>query len=759
MTTGRINQVAFLGDTTTRTIPDADETRGRDGRGSRSYRARAARTGRSQGRRPPRRHRVPHPKARATARGPVRRGFRSTGTRAPLLGSPRAPGEARGGEGQLHIQIPPKWVRSTGTPPRRKAPRALAESDGGSRPTVRCTSTEPADTDSPITAHATLRTRDNNPDERTTATRANGNTRERSCPHRWTRKDLEGTSNTPLGDAKDLEGTSNKPRGTRGISKGHATSRGGRGGSRRDRPRGGATGTIIRGAICLSSEDGGQASAAGTSRRSLGMARRASTLARAQQLNAARPRGTALLAIPKLSAPWHEGNPVKAPHPRPRISSPNAPNGLERVTAAVAGIRTSPLRSAKPLGALGLPAPWHEGNPGFRPPPPGRRGKLRGARQLPAPWNERGLLRPHAHAADKQPQRAQRLGAGPGDGGQNRDVAPSRWARWGCLLPRISSPNAPNGLERVTGTVAGIVTSRQAVGRVGAAYWLARALANQSACAPAAADKQPQRAQRLGAGHRDGGRNRDVAPSRWARWGCLLVGTSAGKSDKATLPLTIPRRVFKSSAKDSTRRSVGIVLQGGPRGSFAARAWPTARASGAKRPLLQVGNRTAGARVASSPDSDLEAFSHNPTHGSFAPLAFQPSAMTNCANQRFLSKSRHRRIKKQRRYERLAATSQLSCGNFSDTSSFKFRRSKGSIGHAFTVRIRTGNQNQTSFYPFVPHEISVLVELILGHLRYLLTDVPPQPNSPPDNVFRPDRAAEAALGPKRGAAPRLRFTE
>ncbi|KAK8634888.1 hypothetical protein V6N13_022768 [Hibiscus sabdariffa] len=54
------------------------------------------------------------------------------------------------------------------------------------------------------------------------------------------------------------------------------------------------------------------------------------------------------------------------------------------------------------------------------------------------------------------------------------------------------------------------------------------------------------------------------------------------------------------------------------------------------------------------------------------------------------------------------------CGNFSDTSSFKFRRSKGSIGHAFTVRIRTGNQNQTSFYPFVPHEISVLVELILG---------------------------------------------
>ena len=58
---------------------------------------------------------------------------------------------------------------------------------------------------------------------------------------------------------------------------------------------------------------------------------------------------------------------------------------------------------------------------------------------------------------------------------------------------------------------------------------------------------------------------------------------------------------------------------------------------GGRGPLLLVGKRTAGARVASSPDSDLEAFSHNPTHGSFAPLAFQPSAMTNCANQRFLS--------------------------------------------------------------------------------------------------------------------------
>ncbi|KAI3476640.1 hypothetical protein L1887_61786 [Cichorium endivia] len=140
---------------------------------------------------------------------------------------------------------------------------------------------------------------------------------------------------------------------------------------------------------------------------------------------------------------------------------------------------------------------------------------------------------------------------------------------------------------------------------------------------------------------------------------------------------------------------MGIVLHGGPHDSSVARAWPTTRAFGGPRPLLLVGKQAAGTRVASSPDSDLEAFSHNP-----AP------------------------------------------------------RSKGSLGHAFTVRIRTGNQNQTSFYPSVPHEISVLVELILGHLRYLLTDVPPKPNSPPDNVFRPDRPAEAGLGSKkRGIAP------
>ena len=80
--------------------------------------------------------------------------------------------------------------------------------------------------------------------------------------------------------------------------------------------------------------------------------------------------------------------------------------------------------------------------------------------------------------------------------------------------------------------------------------------------------------------------------------------------------------------------------------------------------------------------------------------------------------------------------------NFSGTSSLKFRGTKGSIGHTFMVCIHTENQNQGDFYPFVLREISVLTESPLGHLRYLLTDVPPQPNSPPDNVFNPDRPAK-----------------
>ena len=65
------------------------------------------------------------------------------------------------------------------------------------------------------------------------------------------------------------------------------------------------------------------------------------------------------------------------------------------------------------------------------------------------------------------------------------------------------------------------------------------------------------------------------------------------------------------------------------------------------------------------------------------------------------------------------------------------------------VCIHTENQNQESFSPYGRHEISVLIELPVGHLRYDLTDVPPQPNSPPDYVFRTDQPSKkTTLNPK-----------
>ncbi|KAK8956296.1 hypothetical protein KSP40_PGU004361 [Platanthera guangdongensis] len=63
---------------------------------------------------------------------------------------------------------------------------------------------------------------------------------------------------------------------------------------------------------------------------------------------------------------------------------------------------------------------------------------------------------------------------------------------------------------------------------------------------------------------------------------------------------------------------------------------PTSCALGSNIPIARHGANERLRRRIFSVDSDLEAFSHNPTDVSFTPLAFQPSAMTNCVNQRFL---------------------------------------------------------------------------------------------------------------------------
>ncbi|KAF2299525.1 hypothetical protein GH714_032358 [Hevea brasiliensis] len=89
------------------------------------------------------------------------------------------------------------------------------------------------------------------------------------------------------------------------------------------------------------------------------------------------------------------------------------------------------------------------------------------------------------------------------------------------------------------------------------------------------------------------------------------------------------RRVFKSSVKDFARRPMGIILQSSPRCSSAVGLGQRHIPLGAGWPLLRVDKRAPDKGVASGPNSNLEAFSYNPAHSSSAPLAFQPSAMTN----------------------------------------------------------------------------------------------------------------------------------
>ncbi|KAI9631663.1 hypothetical protein KEM48_014634 [Puccinia striiformis f. sp. tritici PST-130] len=70
---------------------------------------------------------------------------------------------------------------------------------------------------------------------------------------------------------------------------------------------------------------------------------------------------------------------------------------------------------------------------------------------------------------------------------------------------------------------------------------------------------------------------------------------------------------------------------------------------------------------------------------------------------------------------------------------------------AFAVPSVLSVRDQASICPFALREVSVLAELALGHLRYFLTDVPPQSNSPPGGVL----GIRIAPGPGRGT-PRTR---
>ena len=118
---------------------------------------------------------------------------------------------------------------------------------------------------------------------------------------------------------------------------------------------------------------------------------------------------------------------------------------------------------------------------------------------------------------------------------------------------------------------------------------------------------------------------------------CRTKGlTSADRSNKATLQLTVPRpdssrlqRIHPRTYHDCNSRTNRLDISVKP-------AKPTQFGSRAK--LYSNTANTCGTNiVVSSTDSDLEAFSHNPADGSVAAMPCQTAAKTNYLNQRFLS--------------------------------------------------------------------------------------------------------------------------
>ena len=104
-----------------------------------------------------------------------------------------------------------------------------------------------------------------------------------------------------------------------------------------------------------------------------------------------------------------------------------------------------------------------------------------------------------------------------------------------------------------------------------------------------------------------------------------LISTDRGT--KATLMLTIPRSIFKSFTKDLSRSIFELVFQHRSHPYFT-----TGRAvynvmihhlPKRRRILTHYNIRASYISPLSSMDSGLEAFSRNPTHGSFSALTFQ----------------------------------------------------------------------------------------------------------------------------------------
>ncbi len=116
---------------------------------------------------------------------------------------------------------------------------------------------------------------------------------------------------------------------------------------------------------------------------------------------------------------------------------------------------------------------------------------------------------------------------------------------------------------------------------------------------------------------------------------------SMDRSEWAALPRTKPWPRIRSStshlAPGSPQTLGALQEMGGARSSAprSSNVWLSAPSAPGGRPAIPGQSKSRGAAVSSH--SDLEAFSHNPADGSFAPVAPQPSTRTKCLNLRFLS--------------------------------------------------------------------------------------------------------------------------
>ena len=325
---------------------------------------------------------------------------------------------------------------------------------------------------------------------------------------------------------------------------------------------------------------------------------------------------------------------LKCPHPRATAGQPRRPERDAAASGELDGCGVAPTPAPTPSP---LPPPRSAGRPARRKEEEGRARAGDAGGRPPGPhghpWDRgpAGRGSRSARSASAAPTQAPRTpsqpggtsptGGGRGGGGNRRSGAPSRDAR-----PPPQTPPRP----------------WSAGGREGG-----RRTDGAGRARPAG----PPRARARAHAHADKPLCRGLTFNRSQRGSCSATYETPTQKQvvyewfSARFPTNVRcvtgegAAAFPAAPRFPGRRA----LRTGPRSRRAAGHAPR----GARRPAGGDRRGTGYPRPTEAPrrcrivppgrDSDLEAFSHNPTDGSFAPLAPQPSTYTKCLNLRFLS--------------------------------------------------------------------------------------------------------------------------